>query len=148
MKRTKVSDPTDSHVGKQVRLRRMALGMSQSHLGDALGLTFQQIQKYEQGTNRVSASRLHRLAEVLKVDLTFFFESEIGQGSGASSNPDYLTEFLVTPEAQALVKAFRKVPTARLRRSVVALIQEISDRFPNDTSALPNPPPSGGPTAK
>src|SRR5439155_22631496 len=71
---TKVPNPIDKHVGRRVRMRRMMLTMSQTKLGDALGLTFQQVQKYESGTNRISASRLQQSAHVLQVPVTFFFE--------------------------------------------------------------------------
>jgi transcriptional regulator with XRE-family HTH domain len=68
----KVPNPVDKHVGSRVRMRRMMLGMSQEKLGDALGITFQQVQKYEKGTNRISASRLHRLSQILSVSVPFF----------------------------------------------------------------------------
>ena len=133
--KTKILHPTDKNVGSRVRSRRMALGMSQTDLGDALGVTFQQIQKYEKGTNRIGAGRLHRLAEVLKVDPAFFFEGEMGQTAHTSSSPDYLTdspdyltEFLATSEGIALMNAFRSVPTAKLRRNVIALVQALADR--------------------
>src|SRR5581483_4327424 len=67
-------NPIDVHVGARVRLRRTALGMSQEKLGDAIGLTFQQVQKYERGTNRIGASRLYELSRVLEVPVSFFFE--------------------------------------------------------------------------
>jgi len=133
--KTKILHPTDKNVGSRVRSRRMALGMSQTDLGDALGVTFQQIQKYEKGTNRIGAGRLHRLAEVLKVDPAFFFEGEMVQTAHTSSSPDYLTdspdyltEFLATSEGIALMNAFRSVPTAKLRRNVIALVQALADR--------------------
>ena len=128
MNRTKMPDPTDRHVGSRMRLRRMALGISQSDLGSALGVTFQQIQKYEKGMNRISASRLHCLAEALKVDPAFFFESDTEKAPRYPLPPDELTEFLATSDAQALVKAFQRMPTAKLRRIVVALVQEVSDK--------------------
>jgi transcriptional regulator with XRE-family HTH domain len=126
--RTKILHPTDKNVGSRVRSRRMVLGMSQTDLGGALGVTFQQIQKYEKGTNRIGAGRLHRLAEVLKVDPAFFFEGEMGQMAHTSPSPDYLTEFLATPEGLGLMNAFRSVPTAKLRRNVIALVQALADR--------------------
>jgi|SRR6185503_4128928 len=125
---TKTMHPTDKNVGNRVRSRRMAMGMSQTDLGDAVGVTFQQIQKYEKGTNRIAASRLHRLAELLKVDPAFFFEGEMGQPAHTLSSPDYVTEFLATSEGTALINAFGRVPTAKLRRSVIALVQAIADR--------------------
>ena len=80
----------DAQVGSRLRARRMALGMSQANLADAIGLTFQQIQKYEKGKNRIGAGRLYQIAEVLKVDPEFFFESEIGKTPPPSSSADYL----------------------------------------------------------
>ena len=70
----KAPNPTDKHVGSRVRMRRMMLGMSQEKLGDALGLTFQQVQKYEKGTNRIGASRLQQISHILQVPVSFFFE--------------------------------------------------------------------------
>jgi transcriptional regulator with XRE-family HTH domain len=132
MNRMNIADPTDRLVGSRIRQRRMVLGLSQSDLGNELGVTFQQIQKYEKGANRIGASRLHRLAEVLKVAPAFFFENEGDQpppcSLGSSFAVDELTQFLATTEAQALVKAFQRMPTARLRRLVVALVQEVSNR--------------------
>jgi transcriptional regulator with XRE-family HTH domain len=77
---TKAPNPVDRHVGSRVRMRRMLIGMSQEKLGEALGITFQQIQKYEKGTNRIGASRLHHIARVLGVPVEFFYEGapEIG----------------------------------------------------------------------
>src|SRR5947208_2732031 len=96
----KSPDPTDKHVGSRVRMRRLMLSMSQEKLGDALGLTFQQVQKYEKGTNRIAASRLQHLAQLLQVPVTFFFEgaSQTGKKERASDalSPDYVTEFLST----------------------------------------------------
>jgi len=106
----------------------MVLGMSQTDLGAAVGVTFQQIQKYEKGTNRIGASRLHLLAEVLKVSPAFFFDGEAGQMARTSACPDYFTEFLATSEGLALIKAFRSVPTAKLRRNLIALVQTLADR--------------------
>ena len=117
----------DKHVGSRVRLRCMMLGLSQTNIGDAIGVTFQQVQKYERGTNRISASRLHYLAKLLKVQAEFFFEREAGQELHNASSPDYVTEFLATSEGLALVIALRKLPTGKLRRSIVALVQELAD---------------------
>src|SRR5436853_3636925 len=93
----KTADPVDKHVGGRVRMRRMMLGMSQEKLGDGLGLTFQQVQKYEKGTNRISASRLQQSASILQVPVTFFFEGAPGvarQPKGSAPSPDYVTDFL------------------------------------------------------
>jgi transcriptional regulator with XRE-family HTH domain len=119
---------TDVHVGRRVRMRRMMLGMSQEKLGDALGITFQQVQKYEKGTNRISASRLQRIAEVLQVVVPFFFEGlPDGAGApGATPPPSYVSDFLATTDGLNLTKAFMQIPSAQLRRSIVNLVEEIA----------------------
>ena len=127
MERKKEYDPIDCYVGNQIRLRRMALGMSQTVLGDALGITFQQIQKYEKGVNRVSASRLHRLAEGLKVAPTFFFDEASLQPSATSSADDDLNQFLASEEGLSLMKAFQRLPQKSLRRSIVEMIEQLAD---------------------
>jgi transcriptional regulator with XRE-family HTH domain len=123
--------PTDTHVGKRVRMRRMMLGISQTKLGDALGLTFQQVQKYEKGTNRVSASRLQRISDVLQVPVTFFFEGAPHAGgqhhaqSGAPS-PQFVSDYLATSDGLRLTKAFMQIPNAKLRRAIVNLVEQIA----------------------
>src|SRR5712675_2924862 len=89
----------DKHVGSRVRMRRMMLGMNQTKLGDALGITFQQVQKYEKGANRISASRLQHISHILQVPVPFFFEGaphQPGQprGAGGPASPAYVSEFL------------------------------------------------------
>src|SRR5262245_5162595 len=95
----KAPSPIDKHVGSRVRMRRMMLGMSQGKLGDGLGLTFQQVQKYESGKNRIGASRLQHISHVLQIPVPFFFEGAayvLGQpeGIGEAPSPDYVSEFL------------------------------------------------------
>src|ERR1700746_1929918 len=92
---------TDKHVGSRVRMRRMMLDMSQTELGNSIGLTFQQVQKYEKGTNRIGAGRLHQIARILKVPVSFFFEGSPRDGAGASEVeqaplPTYVADFLAT----------------------------------------------------
>jgi transcriptional regulator with XRE-family HTH domain len=121
-------EPTDVHVGRRVRMRRMMLGMSQEKLGDALGITFQQVQKYEKGTNRISASRLQRTAEVLHVLVPFFFEG-LPDGAGVPSAtlpPRYVSDFLATTDGLNLTTAFMRIQDAQLRRSIVNLVEEIA----------------------
>src|ERR1700712_4121066 len=108
---TKAPNPVDKYVGSRVRMRRIMLGMSQEKLGEALGLTFQQVQKYEKGTNRVGASRLQQISEVLQVPVSFFFEgraaeSGVKQSADDASSPAYVTDFLATSEGLALTRAF------------------------------------------
>jgi transcriptional regulator with XRE-family HTH domain len=124
----KAPDPIDKHVGSRVRMRRMILGMSQSKLADGLGLTFQQVQKYEKGTNRMGASRLQQISHILQIPVPFFFEGApqlTGQskGNGAAPSPAYVSEFLTTPDGLALTKAFMRIKDIRLRRRIVELVQ-------------------------
>jgi transcriptional regulator with XRE-family HTH domain len=114
-------------------MRRIMLGMSQEKLGEALGLTFQQVQKYEKGTNRVGASRLQQISEILQVPVSFLFE---GGPSGASSaggftegsSPTYVSDFLATSEGLALTRAFTRISDAKLRRSIVEMVEQIAAR--------------------
>jgi transcriptional regulator with XRE-family HTH domain len=127
----KSPNPTDRHVGARVRMRRMMLSMSQEKLGDALGLTFQQVQKYEKGTNRIGASRLQHISRILQVPISFLFEGapEIpGQTTGMDEapSPAYVADFLSTSEGLALTKAFTRIQDGKLRRRIVDLVEEIS----------------------
>jgi transcriptional regulator with XRE-family HTH domain len=134
---TKAPNPVDKYVGSRVRMRRMMLGMSQEKLGEGLGLTFQQIQKYEKGTNRVGASRIQQISEILQVPVSFLFE---GCPSGAISSrgfcedasPVYVADFLATPEGLALSRAFTRISDGRLRRSLVELVEQIAARESSD----------------
>jgi len=127
----KVPNPIDKHVGSRVRMRRMMLSMSQEKLGDALGLTFQQVQKYEKGTNRIGASRLQQISLILQVPVSFFFEGAppppgMPHGFGEAPSPAYVTDFLATSEGLALVKAFMRIENSKLRRRLVELVQEMA----------------------
>jgi transcriptional regulator with XRE-family HTH domain len=130
----KAPNPTDKHVGSRVRMRRMMLSMSQEKLGDALGLTFQQVQKYEKGTNRIGASRLQQIAQILQVPVSFFFEgaptaTTIGvrvDGLSEAPSPAYVSDFLATPDGLALTKAFMKIKDSKLRRRIVDLVEQIA----------------------
>jgi transcriptional regulator with XRE-family HTH domain len=127
----KVPNPVDKHVGSRVRMRRMMLGMSQGKLGDALGLTFQQVQKYEKGTNRISASRLQHISHILQVPVAFFFEGaphQPGQpkGTGEAPSPTYVSDFIATSDGLALIKAFTRIKEPKLRRRIVNLVKEIA----------------------
>src|ERR1044072_2883211 len=126
----KPPNPIDKHVGSRVRMRRMMLGMSQEKLGDALGLTFQQVQKYEKGTNRIGASRLQQISLILQVPVAFFFEGAPAppgrpQGMGDAPSPAYVTDFLATNDGLALVKAFMRIENSKLRRRLVELVEEM-----------------------
>jgi transcriptional regulator with XRE-family HTH domain len=130
---TKAPNPTDKHVGSRVRMRRLMLGMSQEKLGDALGLTFQQVQKYEKGTNRIGASRIQKICDVLEVPVSFLFEGGPGSAASAkgfSESPStaYVADFLATSEGLALTRAFTRIPDAKLRRSIVDMVEQIAAR--------------------
>jgi transcriptional regulator with XRE-family HTH domain len=127
----KAPNPTDKHVGSRVRMRRMMLGMSQEKLGDALGLTFQQVQKYEKGTNRIGASRLQPISHILQVPVAFFFEGAPnipGQSDsmGEAPSPAYVSDFLATSDGLALTKAFMRIKDSKLRRRIVDLVEQIA----------------------
>ena len=124
-------NPIDKHVGSRVRMRRLMLGMSQQKLGDGLGLTFQQVQKYEKGTNRIGASRLQHISHILHVPVPFFFEGAPylpGQpeGIGEAPSPAYVSEFLATSDGLALTKAFMRIKEIGVRRRIVGLVEEIA----------------------
>lgn len=127
----KAPNPIDKHVGSRVRMRRMMLGMSQEKLGDALGLTFQQVQKYEKGSNRIGASRLQQISIILQVQVSFFFEGAPAPppiaGFSEPPPPDYATDLMSSSEGLALAKAFMRIPNVRVRRRIVDLVEEMAD---------------------
>jgi transcriptional regulator with XRE-family HTH domain len=127
----KAPNPIDKHVGSRVRMRRMMLSMSQEKLGDALGLTFQQVQKYEKGTNRIGASRLQQISNILQVPVEFFFEGAphlagAPRADGDAPSPAYVSDFLASSDGLALTKAFMRIGDAKLRRRIVDLVEQIA----------------------
>lgn len=129
----KAPNPIDKHVGSRVRMRRMMLGMSQEKLGDALDLTFQQVQKYEKGTNRIGASRLQQISHILQVPISFFFEGAPSfpagtraEGMAEAPSPAYVSDFLATSDGLALTKAFMRINDSKLRRRIVDLVEQIA----------------------
>jgi transcriptional regulator with XRE-family HTH domain len=114
-------------------MRRMMLAMSQEKLGDALGLTFQQVQKYEKGTNRIGASRLQQISHILQVPVSFFFEGAPiiagmprAEGVSEAPSPAYVSDFLATSDGLALTKAFMRIDDSKLRRRIVDLVEQIA----------------------
>ena len=129
----KAPNPIDKHVGSRVRMRRMMMSMSQEKLGDALGLTFQQVQKYEKGTNRIGASRLQQISHILQVPVSFFFEGAPSmlpagrhEATTDAPSPAYVSDFLATSDGLALTKAFTRISDAKLRRRIVDLVEQIA----------------------
>jgi len=128
-------NPIDIHVGSRVRLRRMLLGISQEKLGETLGLTFQQVQKYEKGVNRIGASRLFDLSQVLGVPIQFFYEDAPVGESRVAPAPGFaevgpadsnILEFLSTREGLELNKAFARIEDPRTRRAILELVRALA----------------------
>ena len=121
----------DIHVGSRVRLRRMLMGMSQERLGELLGLTFQQVQKYEKGVNRIGAGRLHELGQVMSVPVQFFYEDAPGAAAAAGfaeqTTETYVVDFLNSREGLELNKAFVRITDAKVRRNIVDLVRSLAD---------------------
>jgi transcriptional regulator with XRE-family HTH domain len=127
----KAPNPVDKHVGARVRSRRILVGMSQEKLGTSLGLTFQQVQKYEKGTNRIGASRLQNIAKTLSVPVSYFFEgapsdSAVG-GFAETEQTSYVADILSTAEGISLAKAFMRISDPRVRRKIVELVTMMAD---------------------
>jgi transcriptional regulator with XRE-family HTH domain len=125
---TKSPNPIDKHVGSRLRMRRVMLGMSQEKLAVAFSLTFQQVQKYEKGTNRMGASRLQQSAQVLDVPVPFFFEGAPGghKLDGSDPSPAYVNEFVSSEDGLTLIKAFTRIARSAVRHRIVNLVQEIA----------------------
>jgi len=129
----KLPNPIDRHVGSRVRMRRVLVGLSQEKLGEALGLTFQQVQKYEKGTNRIGASRLQQMSRILGVPVEYFFDGapqfaqrELVTGLEDQGDTAYVADFLATNEGIQLNRAFLRIRDPKLRRKVVELVSAIA----------------------
>jgi transcriptional regulator with XRE-family HTH domain len=118
-------EPVDKLVGQNIRIFRMAKGISQTELGNSVGVTFQQIQKYEKGANRVGSSRLAKIAVILKVPISNFFDNAASGSDGPVAGP-VVTDLLISPYAVQMLKAFAKLPSDKLRRSLVVLAESIA----------------------
>ncbi len=131
-------NPVDVHVGSRVRYRRMIVGMSQEKLGEKMNFTFQQIQKYEKGTNRIGASRLFQLSKILDVPVGYFFEDAFAnsapshaiQGLHEPEQEGFLLDFLNSREGLDLNKAFAKIQDPKVRRRVIDLVRALSEEKP------------------
>jgi transcriptional regulator with XRE-family HTH domain len=126
------SNAVDAHVGERVRMRRKLLGVSQDQLADSLGLTFQQVQKYERGANRISASKLFRIAEILNIDVAYFFDGlpdpiEGAEPDGAVAHiHEVMQVFLQTSEGVELAEIFPRVASGRVRRQILDLVRTMA----------------------
>jgi transcriptional regulator with XRE-family HTH domain len=124
----KPANPIDRHVGARVRMRRVEVDMSQQILGGHLGLTFQQIQKYEKGTNRIGASRLQQIGKILEVPVAFFFDGapDGWEGAAGDRTTNAFLDFLGTRDGQALIMSFAKIQDVTLRGSIVDLVERLA----------------------
>src|SRR3984885_6447868 len=124
----KIANPVDQHVGARIRMQRMVRGLSQTELGKAVGVTFQQVQKYEKGVNRVSASRLQQIANVLKVRPDFFFAETSAKAVGNAGSKEIanIEGFISSRDGIAFSKAFTNVGDTKMRRCIVALVEQIA----------------------
>jgi transcriptional regulator with XRE-family HTH domain len=121
------ANSVDSHVGSRVRLRRLELGLSQEKLAEQLGITFQQVQKYERGTNRIGASRLHQIALVLQAPITYFFEGASESALPRAGEQSPLALALSDPATVRLVRAFASIADPQLKQKAVGIIEAIAD---------------------
>jgi transcriptional regulator with XRE-family HTH domain len=129
----KSPNPTDKHVGTRVRMRRLMLGLSQTKLADALGITFQQVQKYEKGVNRISASKLQHISSFLQVPIAFFFEGLSDPSSTAKHAarlpiPAHLSEFIATADGLSLIRAYTQITRRTLRHAIVELVEKLASQ--------------------
>ena len=126
------SNAVDAHVGGRVRMRRKLIGVSQDHLADSLGLTFQQVQKYERGTNRVSASKLFQIAEILGVTVSYFFDGlpdpidDSPAGEEAVHAGKVMQQFLQTSEGVELAEIFPRIANGEVRRQILDLVRAMA----------------------
>jgi transcriptional regulator with XRE-family HTH domain len=128
-KATKRPNPTDIYVGSRIRMRRKMLGLSQEKLGEKLGITFQQIQKYEKGTNRVGASRLQAMSDALEVPVAYFFPdpSPQAQGGMKEESATFMMDFMSTSEGLDLSRAFTRIKNPKVRRKIVELARALAE---------------------
>ena len=123
----KPPNPIDVHVGERIRMWRTERKISRITLGEALGLTVQQIQKYEKGTHRIGASRLHQICAVLEIPVSFLFEGELGPSPGESGMPQDIIDFMESPEGIRFVAAFSRITDRKMRRGIARLANRIAE---------------------
>lgn len=123
----KQANPVDTQVGNRVRIRRMLIGMSQEKLGDLLGLTFQQVQKYEKGVNRIGAGRLYEISRILGVPIDFFYEGVSPESGVAESGTAPVMEFVSSGEGLQLSLAFMKIKDSKVRKRVLDLVKSLAN---------------------
>lgn len=143
----KTPDPIDRHVGSRVRMQRVLMKMSQEKLGEALGLTFQQVQKYEKGTNRIGASRLQQISKTLNVPPSFFFEGAPATGTPAGrqefaeeGSSQFVVDFLATAEGLHLNRAFARIHDTKVRKRIIDLVVAIANAEAGEAASIAETP--------
>lgn len=135
----KSTSSIDKEIGTRVRMRRISIGMSQEKLGEMLGLTFQQVQKYEKGMNRISVGRLVDIAKILGVDIHFFFNGiksgKTEPGFAEEESPAYLADVMSTPEGLQLIRTFTGIKSAKVRKSIVQLVASLAAQDEQERSS-------------
>lgn len=124
---SKKANPIDAQVGNRVRIRRMLIGMSQERLGDTLGLTFQQIQKYEKGVNRIGAGRLFEIARILGVPIDYFYDGVAATHEELAEQTPPVMEFVSSGEGLQLSLAFMKIRDSKVRKRVLDLVKSLAE---------------------
>ena len=142
---TKSPNQIDKHVGSRVRMRRMLLGLSQERLGQALGVTFQQVQKYEKGVNRIGASRLQQMSDILEVPPSYFFDGAetraAADGLAEAPSSFVMSDVVPTAESLMLLRTFMRIKTPRLRRRVLDLVVALAEE--KEAESLSQDPSAG-----
>lgn len=144
---SKEPNPIDRHVGNRLRMQRILSDMSQEKLGEALGITFQQVQKYEKGVNRISASRLQQISQILKVPPSFFFQNapvktatgDETRGFSDNFSSQYVVDSLSTTEGLQLNRAFARISEPKTRKRIVDLVATIADQYEKQKDHSPAP---------
>jgi transcriptional regulator with XRE-family HTH domain len=135
----KSTSSIDKEIGTRVRMRRISIGMSQEKLGEMLGLTFQQVQKYEKGMNRISVGRLVDIAKILGVDIHFFFDGiksgKTGSGFAEEQSSPYIADVMSTPEGLQLIRTFTGIKSAKVRKSIVQLVASLAAQEEQERSS-------------
>lgn len=131
------ANPVDAHVGMRMRMRRQILKLSQEKLGDMLGVTFQQVQKYERGANRVSASRLWKLSQLLEVPVSFFFEGLSGGVHAGhlaeGEQPEIINDFINSPDGIELARIVARIKSPQVRKQIIDLARSLATHQAPDT---------------
>jgi transcriptional regulator with XRE-family HTH domain len=135
----KSTSSIDKEIGTRVRMRRISIGMSQEKLGEMLGLTFQQVQKYEKGMNRISVGRLVDIAKILGVEIHFFFDGiksgKAGTGFAEEETPPYIADVMSTPEGLQLIRTFTSIKNPKVRKSIVQLVASLAAQDEQERSS-------------